>query len=316
MPNLARFTLLCTCVSALLLCPACQNPTPPADAPEMRTNVRLAKRNAANEFVEDSVFTRAEDHIEQILPAIYQNEGPAWENENIGFRMYFDRRNGLDIHGKKVRDMVLDTVGLDRNNYHAMADWGMDVLKVGNSLGAGGIALLVGDSIYRLGDVAKETVRITEESPERSSFRVDYQGWEVAGRTLDLTWAFSIAAGTHHYESAVTATGLRGDEQLVIGIVNLHSDTLYTLEQDGRFVMYTHGPQAELEHYLGMALSLERGDYLRHGALGPEEQPVSSTYYVVARLREGLPTGYRFTAGWAPGHPAFIERAAFQEVIR
>jgi len=203
MNHFASLALLCTCGLALLLF-SCEN-TPDAAAAEperdteasvQRTNIRLAKRNADDEFVEGTSFTRAPDHIDQILPAIYQNEGPAWENENIAFRMYWDKRNGIDIHGKKVLDMVLDTVGLDRNNYHKMSDWGMDVLKAGNSLGAGTIALMIDGEVHRVGDAREEKVMITEESANRSAFHLDYNGLEIAGRTIDLDWDISIEAGT------------------------------------------------------------------------------------------------------------------------
>jgi hypothetical protein len=296
--------------------PNADTEVPEPGAKEMRTNVRLAKRNAQNEFVEGTEFTRATDHIEQILPAIYQNEGPAWENENIGFRMYWDKRNGIDIHGKKVRDLVLDTVGLDRNTYHEMSNWGMDVLKVGNSLGAGAIALMIDGEIYRIGDAPEEKMMITEESPDRSAFHLDYNGLEIAGRTIDLDWDFSIEAGTHGYESTVTATGLTGGEELIVGIVNLHSDTLYTTEMGDRFAVYTHGPQAELDNYLGMAVSVDKAHLVDYGELAPDAQPVSSTYYVRAKLENGKPTSYRFTAGWAPGHAEFEKREAFVKVIR
>lgn len=287
-----------------------------ATTSEGMTNIRLAKRNTSDEFVEATSFTRDVDHVEQILPAVYQNEGPAWENENIAFRLYWDRRNGIDIHGKKVRDMVLDTVGLDRNNYHKMSDWGMDVLKAGNSLGAGTIAFMIDEQVHRLGDAAQERVRILQETPERSAFLLEYRGLEIAGRKLDVDWEIGIDAGTHGYDAKVTVNGLKGDEELLIGIVNLHSDTLYTSERGGRYVAYTYGPQAELENVLGMAVTVDKADYLATGELGPDEKPVSSTYYVKAKLVDGKPTGYRFTAGWEPGHAEFSTREGFEAVIR
>jgi len=321
-------TLLCTSGLALMLfscenAPTAETKIPETDAPKteakaetMRTNIRLAKRNDRNEFVEGRKFVRDVAHIEQILPAIYQNEGPAWENENIGFRMYWDERNGIDIHGKKVRDLVLDTVGLDRNDYHKMSDWGMDVLKVKNSLGAGSIALMIDGKIHRIGDATEERVMITEETAVRSAFHLDYDGLAIAGRIIDLDWDISIEAGTHGYESSITATGLTGGEELLIGIVNQRADKVYTMEMDDRFAIYTHAPQAELDHYLGMAVSVDKEHYIANGELAPDAQPVSSSYYVRAKLEEGKPTGYRFTAGWAPGHPEFKQREAFAEVIR
>jgi hypothetical protein len=47
--------------------------------------------------------------------------------------------------------MVLDEVGADTSkNYHQQADWGMDVLKVGASLGAGSLALYVPLSMEKI----------------------------------------------------------------------------------------------------------------------------------------------------------------------
>jgi hypothetical protein len=290
--------------------------TPAAETdepPETRTNIRMARTDGEswNELTEAE---RDPDHLGQIMPPVYQSEGPMWENENVGFRLYFDERNGIDIFGKRTNEMVLDRVGIDEN-YHELQDWGMDVLKVGNSLGAGSIGLMIGDSVYRLGDAARERFAILEEGPDRSRFRLDYDGWEVAGRSLDLDWEIGIEAGTYAYTSTVTITGLRGDEDLLTGIVNLHSDRVYTEERGDRFVMYTHGPQAELDHVLGMAVSADAEAVLGTGEFMPEDEPIGSTYYVRLKLADGQPTSYRFTAGWAPGNEAFTERMGFAAVI-
>ncbi len=288
------------------------------EAPRGMTNIRMARADGDG-WVEADEVTRDPDHLGQEIPFFYQMEGPAWENENVGFRLYFDERNGIDIFGKRTADMVLDSVGTQQlgkdQNYHQMSDWGMDVLKVGNSLGAGSIALMIGDEVYRLGDVAEEHYRFVKEGPDGGSFHLDYDGWEVAGRTLDLDWEISIEPGTYGYQSSVTLTGLEGGEELITGIVNLHSDTLYTEERADRFVMYTYGPQAELDHTLGMAITAEASEVLGHGELGPDDMPVSTTYYLRLKLENGRPTTYRFTAGWEPGNPDFSERSAFSEVI-
>jgi len=306
----------------LLLLAACgdgNNESTPAAEPvsqesQRKTNIRMARVDDDGNWYELTETTRDPDHTAQIMPPIYQSEGPMWENENVGFRLYFDERNGIDIFGKRTPEMVLDSVGIDEN-YHELQRWGMDVLKVGNSLGAGSIGLMIGNEVYRLGDAAEEHFRILEETDDRSSFLLEYRGWEVADRTLDLDWEISIESGTWGYESKITIDGLQGGEELLTGIVNLHSDTVHIEQRGDRFVMYTHGVQAELDHTLGMAITAPESEVLGTGAFAPDDQPIGSTYYVRLRLIDGQPTTYRFSAGWAPGRRAFGEREAFAEKI-
>ena len=102
---------------------------------------------------------------------VYQMEGPAWETDLVGFRNYLDQRNGMDIFGKLTGEMVLDSVGVaGRQSYHDPDDWGMDVLKVGTSLGAGSIGYMYSDSIYRVGDSGSGTYELLMEGSQRSRF--------------------------------------------------------------------------------------------------------------------------------------------------
>ncbi|MEL7146478.1 MAG: DUF4861 family protein, partial [Bacteroidota bacterium] len=115
---------------------------------ESKTNVYLGlspKRN--NQFREVKQHQRPSDHIAQSKPFLYQYEGPGWESELIAFRSYFDSRNGKDIFGKTRRQLITREIGLSEN-YHELQDWGMDILKVGSSLGAGAIGMKKGDSLF------------------------------------------------------------------------------------------------------------------------------------------------------------------------
>ncbi|HET9052565.1 MAG TPA: DUF4861 family protein, partial [Cyclobacteriaceae bacterium] len=62
-------------------------------------------------------------------------EGPGWESDQVGYRMYLDQRNAVDVFGKLVSEPVLQKVGQDGfDSYHELQPWGMDVLKVAKSL--------------------------------------------------------------------------------------------------------------------------------------------------------------------------------------
>ena len=103
---------------------------PRKDKPELKEYVGGTFKNV------DELRTPAEhtDHSNFI-----RYEGPGIESDLVAYRIYLDWRNGFDIFGKKVTTPVLQGIGQDGfESYHHMAPWGMDILKVGQSLGAGG----------------------------------------------------------------------------------------------------------------------------------------------------------------------------------
>ena len=118
-----------------------------------------------------------------VTEAAFQMEGVAWENDRVGFRNYMDERNGMDIFGKTTADMVLEEVGIaGAPSYHEPGAWGMDVLKVGTSLGAGAIAYMFEDSLYRVGDSGAGSYHVVFQGPLRSRFRLDYEKWKLLNK--------------------------------------------------------------------------------------------------------------------------------------
>lgn len=76
-------------------------------------------------------------------------EGPGWESDKVAYRLYLDWRNAIDVFGKKTNQMILESVGQDGyDSYHKMQDWGMDILKVGNSLGLGSFGRYDGNEVH------------------------------------------------------------------------------------------------------------------------------------------------------------------------
>jgi hypothetical protein len=144
----------------------------------------------------------------------YLTEGPAWENDKVAFRLYFDTRNGKDIFAKRQPAMVMDTVGTNKNaSYHALSDWGMDVLHVGRSLGAGSVAIAAKDAdgkdtLIRLGgpNVKKEIYHAIADGPVRAVFTIDYE-WEINGSLVSIKDETSIWGGQYFYETKLIIQG-------------------------------------------------------------------------------------------------------------
>lgn len=145
-------------------------------------------------------------------------EGPGWESDKVGYRFYLDQRNATDVFGKLTPDMVLQQVGLDGfDSYHQMQPWGMDVMKVGKSLGLGSIGSLVDGKIERVEKTDSVTCRIEQNGPVWSSIETQYFGWLLNNEKYNVQSRISIAAG-----SRITHQKLRFDhapENISTGIV-------------------------------------------------------------------------------------------------
>lgn len=293
---------------------------PPDGYPEFekRTNLRLgdASETGYPELLEAERLEGVSYHnYGGRTGAAFQMEGPAWENDKVAFRNYLDQRNGMDIFGKRTSKMVLDSVGLPgKSSYHEPAAWGMDVLKVGTSLGSGAIGYLYEDSIYRVGDNGSGTYRVAFEGPELSRFILSFTDWKVEDLSLDVTHQIGIAAGRHYYQGVVTYHGTDEKLSLVTGIVNMKSDSLYVMELDNNHMgFYTHDYQAEDSSLLTMALIIPKEYILSYGATKDEGEGVTQTYYVVLDASPGEPVPYRFYSLWEKEDPSW---ASLEEVNR
>ena len=197
------------------------------------------------------------DHSEYI-----RYEGPGLESDQVGFRVYLDWRNGFDIFGKKTAAPVLHTVGHDGySSYHQMADWGMDVLKVGKSLGSGGFGYWDGKQVHGVAQVQTRSARITANGDLHSALTIDYQDWQVAGKRGNASAALSMTAG-----SRLLRNQLKLDRQLdsiAIGFVKLPDTKLLRgkLDIPGHSWTYlaSYGKQSLSGDDLGIAVFFKLG---------------------------------------------------------
>ncbi|MBD1389005.1 glycoside hydrolase family 88 protein [Neiella sp. HB171785] len=191
-------------------------------------------------------------------------EGPGIESDKVGYRIYLDWRNGFDIFGKLSDQPILQKVGQDGyESYHHLQDWGMDILKVGKSVGAGGFGLWTGDNIQLPSEVAQRTATIVANGPLFSGFTIDYDNWNSDAGELDVNAKFSMQAGSHL--AKVDLTVAQPVEQLAIGVVKHKNTELITGDVDITGKAYTYiaswGKQALDGSPLGM-VTLFRKEYL------------------------------------------------------
>ncbi|HEX6431715.1 MAG TPA: DUF4861 domain-containing protein [Niastella sp.] len=303
-----------------------------ADAPAIvkavvRAHVRQIKKNEDNSFGpaldKDTMPVNAlpTDFSKQALPP-YLTEGPAWENDKVGFRLYFDVRNGKDIWGKTTPRMMMDEVGADTaKNYHEQADWGMDVLKVGVSLGAGSLALQVPlpngkDTLVRLGgkNIGKVTYEKIADGPVRAIFRLTYSNWKIAEGVspVSVTEEIHIWGGQYFYESKVTVNGAPAGAKLVTGIVNLHSQQMYEANAGNYKAIYTYDVQSENKDKLGMAIVMPADEVAGTATTPNANTDIQNTYIMKANIKDNQPVLFRFYAGWEKSDARFTTAEGFK----
>ncbi|MEN8138047.1 MAG: DUF4861 family protein [Bacteroidota bacterium] len=291
------------------------------------TNIRLG-RDADFDGIYDDVKEEVRDpnHLPGSVPVLYQMEGISWENDKVGYRSYWDKRNGKDIWGKTTSEMVMDSVGLPNTpSYHEIQPWGVDVLKVGNSLGAGALAMVKDGELFRLGDTQKATMEILAEGPTRAILQLVYDGWEVKGESYSLTQTITILKGKYWYQSDVVISGKDvKDISLVTGITNIAlKDKKYTkLEEGVKTLVYTHGDQTELQKLMGLGLILNSSD-LNKVVEAPNKgtgrsidgsSPISHTFYTV--INKGTRAfSFQFATGWELSDDEFKTAQGFENML-
>lgn len=152
----------------------------------------------------------------------------AWESDRIAFRIYGEglkktssamSSSGIDVWPKRLRKLVVDAwYKKGHDAYHIDLGEGADYFDVGETLGAGGTAIWVGDTIYRADNF--KAYKFLANGPVRAIFELRYDAWNARGRMISETKRFSIDAGQNLYrqESVFRADGA-ADIPYVIGVV-------------------------------------------------------------------------------------------------
>lgn len=191
-------------------------------------------------------------------------EGPGWESDKIGYRLYLDWRNAIDIFGKKTSSLVLQDVGQDGfDSYHEMSDWGMDILKVGESLGIGSFGMWHQGRVHRVSQTETVSCKIASDGPLEAAILTDYSGWTVADHKYDLSSLLSIRAGSRLTKNVLQISP-PGDN-LCTGIVK-HPDVTLITHPAGHGewnYLATYGSQSLAGDHLGMAIIYREEQLLR-----------------------------------------------------
>ncbi|PPK88758.1 uncharacterized protein DUF4861 [Neolewinella xylanilytica] len=257
------------------------------------------------EFVNVDSLRVPDEHTDHSWYIRY--EGPGWESDLVGYRFYLDWRNATDVFGKKRPEMVLQNVGQDGfDSYHEPSDWGMDVLKVGPSLGLGSLATWTEGAALRVETTDSVSSRVAENGPLRSKIRTRYYGWEAHDQKTDVVSELSIEAG-----SRMTRHDVRLSEplpNLATGIVKLETGTPLRGQAGDYAYLATWGDQSLAEDGLGLAVIYRIEDLI-------EITEDANSHVVVLRPDGKNALTYYFLAAWEQEPNAIDSQADFEKYL-
>ncbi len=299
---------------------------------EVRTSVRFGKREAADEPVEPATEETlvATDMPKALGFQKYQTDGPTWENDKVGFRHYLDGRNSKDIFGKKSASISPEDVGVNdrgevEDDYHQMEDWGRDIFPVGNSVGLGGIALLVDDEVKRMGvtvedtlnNIKETTFKIVSEGPVKSVLQYEYKAWEASGNSYNVEETTTIWPGMYGFKNTVKVNGLTGNEALLVGLSNINNENpLEEIEIGDWVALIAHDYQTyEREWLLGTAIVLPKDSY--DGYIeAPQEGNLTDSFLAKIKVENDSPVSYFAIAGWEESPDEYFDDpASFKDYV-
>ncbi|NQZ90054.1 MAG: glycoside hydrolase family 88 protein [Colwellia sp.] len=283
------------------------------------THTKPPKHKPANEFKE-YVGGHFENVNELTPPAHYTDhsnwiryEGPGIESDKVGYRIYLDWRNGFDIFGKTTRKPALQNVGLDGyESYHHMQDWGMDILKVGSSLGAGGFGLWHDNKLSLVNNVDSWQAKILADGDLQSTVQINYKNWKNTVNNQNISVNISMNGGSRLAKVKVKLQ--QNLPTMAAGVVK-HKNTEFiqgntNITNKAYSYIASWGKQSLDGSYLGMAIFFQKGQLAKI----TED---NKNYLAILK-----PTGksnqqhldYYFAASWQP-ESGISTKAAFIDYL-
>ncbi len=171
----------------------------------------------------------------------------------MGYRLYIDWRNAIDIYGKVTNSLILNKVGLDGfDSYHERQSWGQDILKVGKGMGLGSLGKYIDGQVLHFNEVDSTFVSVKNSAAE-SSVNINYLGWKTGDEKIDLQSTLSIQPDSRITKHTIQAS--KAIEGICTGIVD-HKVDYFAKESDDKQWGYiaTYGIQTLVPDKLGMAV--------------------------------------------------------------
>lgn len=132
------------------------------------------------------------------------HHGVAVESEQMAYRIYFDKKQTIDIYCKRTPQLELTTSYWYPNDSLLALGYGDDILRVSGTVGVGSVKYWNGKKHVHIEPVAERSQRIVRQSRNSATIEVADRGWQVEGKNVDMTVQYTLKAGHRDMRCDVT----------------------------------------------------------------------------------------------------------------
>ena len=203
---------------------------PQVYAEMMLTNKKIKSSNKQNLYISSLTVDNGTNPYWML-----HHHGPAFENDMVAYRIYFDERQTVDIYGKYRRALELRDTQFYPDSEQKAAGYGDDVLWGGKTFGVGALRGWHNGEMQMLQDVESRTLSVVARGPLRTVVKVVDKGWNArypdtctAEERIDMTTYYTLYAGRRDCQVDVFFSRDASEIELSTGLVNVKGSKEYS----------------------------------------------------------------------------------------
>lgn len=124
------------------------------------------------------------------------HHGVAFESDLMAYRIYFDKKQTIDIYAKKTPRLEIEDCKWYPTDEQLAQGFGDDILRVSGYIGVGACKPFNGQKMVHFDDVLARTERIVSQGNIRTICEIIDDGWKVANnRRVRVVTRYTLYAG-------------------------------------------------------------------------------------------------------------------------
>lgn len=253
-------------------------------------NDKVKEKNRHNNFIE-SITARGDCANSYNLQ---HHHGVSFESELNGIRIYFDKRQTLDLYGKFQKRLELQETQFYTSDEQKAEGYGDDVLWVGNTFGLGAFRGWDGKEPTMIEPVRSRTQRVISYGPLRTIVELVDRGWkaDATKAPLNMTIRYTQYAGHRDTDVDVFFNRDVSDLKFSTGIINVKGSEEFSNKQGLRACWGTDYPSTDTIKWsretVGLAVYIPRQHIV-------SEEPANKDNYAFVLKVDGTRLSYKVT---------------------